>query len=147
MLIVMIALVYALMCPTSRMTDIPIALLLFSIVVPLLHLILRIEEVKDHWLNGLLLLRVAHLLKLTIKFGSVSLRQLLPLLHAQVALEHDLFERMFSLHVLLSVTASGSKCAPILPHRKDNSTILSVQAVDNVCVLGRVTTASTWVRA
>ena len=55
-LIVMIALVYARVCPTGRMTVIPIALLLLAIVVPLLHLILGIEEVKDRWLNGLLLL-------------------------------------------------------------------------------------------
>lgn len=57
---------------------IPIALLLFTVVmVALLDLVLRVEEVKDHGLHSLLLLRVTHLLNLAVELGRVRLSQLL----------------------------------------------------------------------
>lgn len=38
-------------------------------MVPLLYLSLRIEEVEDHRLYGLLLLRMTHLIELAILFS------------------------------------------------------------------------------
>ena len=51
-----------------------ITLLLLSVVmVALLDFVLGVEEIKDHGLNSLLLLRVTHLLDLIVELGSVRL--------------------------------------------------------------------------
>lgn len=105
-----------------------VALFLLTIVmVTLLDFVLRVEEVEDHWLDGLLLLRVPHLLNLIVELGHILLGKLLPLLHSQVTLEHHLLHRVVRLHVFFCVAAARPECAPILPNWEPKATLLAVR--------------------
>ena len=115
-------------CVCSLIGMVSVTLLLLAIMmIALLDFVLRIKEVEDHWLDGLLLLRVSHLLDLTVKLGHILLGKLLPLLHSQVTLEHHLLHRVVSMHVFFCVATARPKCASILSNWKPKAALLAVR--------------------
>ena len=130
----------------ARVSMIPVTALLFSVVmVSLLDFIFWIEKVEDHRLHCLLLMRVSHLLQLGTEFLSVLMRLivahlLLLLLHlsvlqAHVSRDHDRFQRLFRLYLLLRVTTSRSKCTSVLAngHDIDASILLKIDLGCSLC--------------
>ena len=114
-------------CVCSLIGMVSVTLLLLAIMmIALLDFVLRIKEVEDHWLDGLLLLRISHLLNLIVNLGYILLGKLLPLLHSQVTLEHHLLHRVVSLHVLFCVATARPECAPILSNWEPEATLLAV---------------------
>ena len=95
----------------------PLGLLLLTIVIPMLHIVLRVEEVEDHRLHGLLLLRMPHLLDLVVLGGL-----LLPLregLHSSdlLLLAHHL-EGSIAMLLVFCVATPRPKSAAILSGRR-----------------------------